>query len=190
VTPPAAATPPPSAPPAPRSLEEVKRESARHMAEGKRLMALEKWREAHAEFATVLALDPMSFESRELLDKTQVKIDQDLKIKQDLDEARHAFEDKDYQGALWKLYRLPHDPRLGDTDLRIRNAWYNWAVVGLKGGDAVDAKQKLTEVLQADPDDADAKKMMEVAERYASRPKDRTFYSFVDTLRFRAFDQK
>ena len=185
-----AAVPAPSAPPAPRSLEEVKRESARHMAEGKRLMALEKWQEAHAEFANVLALDPMSFESRELLDKTQVKIDQDLKVKKDLDEARHAFEDKDYQGALWKLYRLPHDPRLGDIDLRIRNAWFNWAVVGLKGGDAVDAKQKLTEVLQADPGDADARKMMEVAERYAARPKDRTFYSFVDTLRFRTFDQK
>jgi tetratricopeptide (TPR) repeat protein len=185
-----AAAPAPSAPPAPRSLEEVKRESARHMAEGKRLMALEKWQEAHSEFASVLALDPMSFESRELLDKTQVKIDQDLKVRKDLDEARHAFEDKDYQGALWKLYRLPHDPRLGDIDLRIRNAWFNWAVVGLKGGDAVDAKQKLTEVLQADPGDADARKMMEVAERYAARQKDRTFYSFVDTLRFRTFDQK
>jgi tetratricopeptide (TPR) repeat protein len=160
------------------------------MAEGKRLMALEKWQEAHSEFASVLALDPMSFESRELLDKTQVKIDQDLKVRKDLDEARHAFEDKDYQGALWKLYRLPHDPRLGDIDLRIRNAWFNWAVVGLKGGDAVDAKQKLTEVLQADPGDADARKMMEVAERYAARQKDRTFYSFVDTLRFRTFDQK
>jgi hypothetical protein len=180
----------PPAPPPPRSLEEVKRESARHMVEGKRLMALEKWQEAHAEFATVLALDPMSFESRELLDKTQVKIDQDLKIKKDLDEARHAFEDKDFQGALWKLYRLPHDPRLGDIDVRIRNAWFNWAVVGMKGGDAVDSKQKLTEVLQVDPGDNDAKKMMEVAERYAARPKDRTFYSFVDTLRFRTFDQK
>jgi tetratricopeptide (TPR) repeat protein len=185
-----AVAPAPTAPPPPRSLEEVKRESARHMAEGKRLMTVEKWQEAHAEFATVLALDPMSFESRELLDKTQVKIDQDLKVRKDLDEARHAFEDKDYQGALWKLYRLPHDPRLGDIDLRIRNAWFNWAVVGMKGGDAVDAKQKLTEVLQADPVDGDAKKMMEVAERYASRPKDRTFYSFVDTLRFRTFDQK
>ena len=188
-----AAAPAPSAPaspPAPRSLEDVKRESARHMAEGKRLMALEKWQEAHAEFATVLALDPMSFESRELLDKTQVRIDQDLKVGKDFDEARHAFEDKDYQGALWKLYRMPHDPRLGDIDLRIRNAWFNWAVVGLKGGDAGDAKQKLTEVLQVDPGDADARKMMEVAERYASRPKDRTFYSFVDTLRFRTFDQK
>jgi tetratricopeptide (TPR) repeat protein len=189
-TPAGSVAPAPPAPAAPRSMEEVKRESARHMAEGKRLVALEKWQEAHAEFATVLALDPMSFESREMLDKTQVKIDQDLKIRKDFDEARHAFEDKDYQGALWKLYRLPHDPRLGDVDLRIRNSWFNWAVVGLKGGDAVDAKQKLTEVLQADPSDGDARKMMEVAERYAARPKDRTFYSFVDTLRFRTFDQK
>jgi tetratricopeptide (TPR) repeat protein len=198
VAPPAGAAPqaaPPTAPatPAPvkpSSPEEIQREAARHLAEGKRLMSRGEWEPARGEFAAVLALDPMSLESKELLDQMQSKVDQDGRVRKDLDEARRAFEDKDYQGALWKLYRLPADPRLGNNELRIRNAWFNWAIVGLKGGDAVDAKQKLTEVLQADPDDAAAKKLMEVAERYAARAKDRYFYSVVDTLRFRTFDQK
>ncbi len=173
----------------PKSPEDLNREVARHMAEGRRFMALEKWREARSEFAGALALDPVNFESKELLDQTQTHVDQELKVQKELDEAKHAFTDKDYQGALWKLYRLPKSPVVGNVDLYIRNAWFNWAVVGLKGGDATDARQKLTEVLSTDPSDAEAQKLQEIAVRYASKPKDRIYYSFVDTLHFRAFDQ-
>jgi predicted Zn-dependent protease len=168
----------------------LRREAARHLADGRRLMAGEKWQEARAELAAALALDPVNFECKEMLDQVQAKVDEEVKVTRDLDEARRAFADKDYQGALWKLYRLPRDPRLGNIDVYIRNAWFNWAVVGLKGGDATDARQKLTEVLTVDPGDAEAKKMMDVADRYSSRSKDRVFYSFTDSLRFRAFDQK
>jgi len=188
----AAVEPPPAPAPAPPrpSPEELRREATRHLADGRRLMAAQKWQEARTELAAALALDPVNFECKEMLDQVQSKVDEEVKVTRELDEARRAFADKDYQGCLWKLYRLPRDPRLGDIDVYIRNAWFNWAVVGLKGGDATDARQKLTEVLTADPGDADAKKMLDVAERYASRAKDRVFYSFTDTLRFRAFDQK
>jgi hypothetical protein len=54
----------------------------------------------------------------------------------------------------------------------------------------MDARQKLQEVLSVDADDAEAAKMMELATTYSSRPKDRAFYSFVDSLRFRPFDKK
>jgi Tfp pilus assembly protein PilF len=60
----------------------------------------------------------------------------------------------------------------------------------LKGGDATTALQKLNEVLQVNADDAGAQKMMDVASQYQSRAKDKGFYSFVDTLRFRSFDGK
>jgi tetratricopeptide (TPR) repeat protein len=173
----------------PKSPEDLKRDVARHMADGKRLVAQAKWREARSEFASALALDPVNFECKELLDQTQTHVDQELKVQKELDEAKQAFNDKDYQGALWKLYRLPKSPVVGNADLYIRNAWFNWAVVGLKGGDATDARQKLTEVLNADPDDAEAQKLQEIAVRYASKPKDHIYYSFVDTLHFRAFDQ-
>ena len=174
----------------PKSPEDLKRAVARHMADGRRFVAQEKWREARSEFASALALDPVNFECKELLDQTQTHVDQELKVQKELDEARQAFTDKDYQGALWKLYRLPKSPIVGNVDRYIRNAWFNWAVVGLKGGDASDARQKLSEVLSADPDDAEAQKLQEIAVRYASKPKDRIFYSFVDTLHYRGFDQE
>jgi hypothetical protein len=178
------------APPRPRSAEEIRQETAQHLAAGKTFLAQERWQEARRELAAALALDPVNFECKELLQKAQAKVDQETKVRQEYDDARRLFQDKDYQGALWKLYRLPKDPRFGDLDVSIRNAWYNWAVVALKGGDATTAAQKLNEVLQVDPDDADAEKMMRVAAQYSSRPKDRGFYSFVDTLRFRTFDGK
>ncbi|HUD73077.1 MAG TPA: hypothetical protein VMQ62_14045 [Dongiaceae bacterium] len=186
--PPAVATTP--APKPVRNAAEVRAEVAQHMALGRRFQAESKWQEARGEFAAAFALDPVNFECKELLDQMQVKVDEDTKVRAGLDEAKRAFADKDYQGALWKLYRLPRDPRLGNIDLYIRNAWFNWAIIGLKGGDATDAKQKLTETLTADPNDADAQKLMDVAERYSARAKDRVYYSFVDTLRFRPFDQK
>jgi tetratricopeptide (TPR) repeat protein len=181
--------PPPQPPPRPRSPEELRAEVLRHMTEGRRMVAAEKWREARDEFAAVIALDPVNFEGKELLDQAQIRYDQEVKVRKDLDEAKSSFEDKNYQGALWKLYRLPRDPRLGDIDRAIRNSWYNWAVMCLKNGDATNALQKLNEALSADPDDADAVKLQEVATRYASKPKDKVFYSYADALKYRAFDQ-
>jgi DNA repair ATPase RecN len=160
------------------------------MSEGRRFVAAQKWREARDEFAAVIALDPVNFQAKELLDQSQQHVNAETKVRQDLEQARSAFEGKDYQGALWKLYRLPRDPGLGDIDRAIRNSWFNWAVMGLKNGDATNALQKLSEALAVDPEDTDATRLQEVAERYASRPKDKVFYSFVDGLKYRAFDQK
>jgi tetratricopeptide (TPR) repeat protein len=174
----------------PRTAEELRAETAQHLGAGKAFLAQERWQDARRELAAALALDPANFECKELLGKAQAKVDQETKVRGEYDEALRLFQDKDYQGALWKLYRLPKDPRYGNLDVPIANAWYNWAVVALKGGDATTATQKLSEVLQVDADDADAQKMMDVASRYSSRAKDKGFYSFVDTLRLRSFDGK
>jgi tetratricopeptide (TPR) repeat protein len=174
----------------PRTPEEARQEAVQQKAKGKAALAAGQWVQARDAFAAVMALDPVDFESKQLLDQVQVKVDEEKKVHGGYDEARRLFDDRDYQGALWKLYRLPQDGRLGNLDIPVRNSWFNWAVVALKGGDAMDARQKLQEVLSVDADDAEAAKMMELATTYSSRPKDRAFYSFVDSLRFRPFDKK
>lgn len=181
---------PAAAPAKPRTPEEARQEAAQQKTKGKAAMAAGKWVEARDAFAAVMALDPVDFETKTLLDQVQVKAEDEKKVHGGYDEARKLFDDRDYQGALWKLYRLPQDGRLGNLDIPVRNSWFNWAVVALKGGDATDARQKLQEVLSVDRDDAEATKMMDLATTYSSRPKDRAFYAFVDSLRFRAFDRK
>jgi tetratricopeptide (TPR) repeat protein len=176
---------------APRlSPEETRRRIASYTADGRRLLALGKWREARAKFLAVLALDAANLDVKEMAAEAQAKIDDEQRLMNDMDSARQLVKDKDYENALRKLYRMPRDRGLGDIDLYIRNAWFNWAVVLLKAGNSKDAINKLNEVLVLDPDDAEALRLQEVAERYTAKAKDRVYYAFTDTLKLRAFDQR
>ncbi|MBI4169244.1 MAG: tetratricopeptide repeat protein [Acidobacteria bacterium] len=175
---------------APLSPEEARRKVAAYTADGQRLMRLGKWREARAKFNAVLALDPVNFGAKELADQAQAKIEEEQRLQDDVDSARRLIAEKDFENALRKLYRLPRDRGLGDLDLFIRNAWFNWAVILMKAGNAAEALQKLSEVLAIDPDDAEALKLQEVAERYVSRAKDRVYFAFTAGLKLRAYDQK
>ena len=180
----------PAGTPVPLSPAEIKRRMAYYTADGKRLMSQGKWREARAKFNAALALDPANFELKEQADLAQSKIDEEQHLLNDFASAKQFFNDRDYENALRKLYRLPRDQGLGDIDLYIRNAWYNWAVIAAKGGNATDTLKKLEELLLVDPDDQDALKLQEVAEHYLARAKDRVYYAFAEKLRLRAIDQR
>ncbi len=177
-------------PPKPLPPEEVHRRVAAAVAEGRRLMAQQKWKEASTVLQAAVALDPFDFQIKELFDQAQGKLDEETRLNQDFKQAAALFADKDYQNALWKLYRLPRDRGLGDIDLYIRNAWFNWAVIALRAGDATDALQKLSENLSVDSQDAEALKLQEFTQRYANRAKDRMYFGVVETLRFRNMDQR
>jgi len=172
------------------SPEEARRKITAYTADGRRLMGIGKWREARAKLQAVLALDPANIEVKGLADQAQAKIDEDQKLQDEFDSVKKLYADKDYENALRKLYSLPRDKGLGDIDLYIRNAWFDWAVVLMKAGNAKDAQQKLSESLTVDPDDASALKLQEVAERYTNRAKDRVYYAFTDSLSLRGLDQK
>ncbi len=176
--------------PPPLSREEIRRKVTSFAEDGRRLIALGRWREARAKLSAALALDPANFEAKELLDQAQAKLDEEQHLQDDFTSVKRLIAEKDYENALRKLYRLPRNRGLGDIDLFTRNAWFNWAVVLMKAGNVSEALQKLSEVLAIDPDDAEALKLQEVAERYASRAKDRVYYAFTDTLRVRTYDRK
>ncbi|HEV8700557.1 MAG TPA: hypothetical protein VGV60_04725 [Candidatus Polarisedimenticolia bacterium] len=172
------------------SPEEARRKIASFTADGRRLIAEGKWREARAKLNAVLALDPANIEVKELVDQAQTKIDDEQKLQDEFDSVKSLMAEKDYENALRKLYRLPRDKGLGDIDLYIRNAWYNWAATLMKAGNSRDALQKLSECLTVDPDDAQALKLQEVAEKYTTRAKDRVYYAFADALVLRDLGQK
>ena len=170
--------------------EEIHRRVSAYTADGRRLVAAGRWREARAKLNAVLALDPANLEVKELADKAQAKIDENQQLQDEFDSTKNLYTEKDYANALRKLYRLPRDKGLGDIDLYIRNSWYNWAVVLMKAGNSKEALVKLSEELAVDPDDAAALKLQEVAEKYLNRAKDRTYYAYTDSLVLRNIDQR
>lgn len=170
------------------SPAEKRRKVAVFRSKGERWLRRENWRAARAAFQAALALDPVNFEIKDLADRVQVRMDEEQKLQESFESARKLFDQGEYQDCLWKLYRLPRQKGLGDIDLYIRNAWYNWAVTSLKAGDTGGAIEKVSEVLQIDPSDQDALKIEEVAEKYRSRRKDRIYYAFAQRLDLRKID--
>ena len=185
--------PPPDRSPAvpPRRLapREIEREVRKRLANGTRLMVAGRWAEVLDEMRGAIAIDPGNMEVRGLADKAQARLDEHNHRVREFEQVRKLFEDREYQNALWKLYRLPLNPMFGDIDLHIRNAWYNWAVIAMRAGDSPGALEKLSEVMAIDPDDAEALKMRAVAERYTSRAKDRQYFAYAASLTLRKMDQ-
>jgi tetratricopeptide (TPR) repeat protein len=179
----------PSAPPPP-TKEEIGRQIDRHFSEGRSSMQRGKYQEAVTSYSKILELDPANLEAKAEMDEAASKVLEQKRLEEDLQTAKEFFVEKDYESALRKFYRLPRDRNLGEMDLFIRNAWYNWAVVSLKGGNCVEALQRLQEALAVDPNDPDAAKQQEVAGHYKDRPKDRVFYAYTDRLTYRTLNQK
>ena len=179
-----------AAPSGPPSPEQTKREIAGLFATGKAQMQRSGYEEAVATFSKILDLDPANLEAKEQFDAAASKVQEQRKLEEDLQTGKQFFVEKDYESALRKFYRLPKDRNLGEVDLFIRNAWFNWAVVSLKGGNCVEALKRLDEDLTLHPDDQEAAKLREVAEHYRDRPKDKVFYAYVDRLTYRTLNQK
>ncbi len=172
------------------SPEQMQREIAGLFATGKSQIQKSDYEEAVATFSRILDLDPANLEAKEQLDRAAGKVQEQKKLEEDLQTGKQFFVEKDYESALRKFYRLPKDRHLGEVDLFIRNAWFNWAVVSLKGGNCVEALQRLEENLTLHPDDQEAAKLREVAEHYRDRPKDKVYYAYVDRLTYRTLNQK
>ena len=169
---------------------QVQRRIETHLTKGRRLMAAGNWRGVRDEMKAAMALDPFNLDVRDLADRAQEKIAAEEKIQKQFDDARRLFDTRDYQNALWKLYRVPRDKAPGDVDRAIRNAWFNWAVVLMKAGSNAGALEKIGEALAVDPRDAEALKFQGFAERYSSRAKDPLYYEFANGIRLRSLDRK
>ena len=137
-----------------------------------------------------MALDPFNLQVRKLADRADAEIAEQEDLLREFGEVRRMFDGKDYQGTLWKLYRIRRDPALGNVDRYIRNAWYNWAALSMKAGNNGDALEKIGEALATDPKDGDARKLQGFTERYAARAKDNVYYAFADAIELRLIDQK
>lgn len=96
-----------------------------------------------------------------------------------------AFRDGEFTSGLRLAYRLPPTVAKSYVDNIKVTGWYNLAVVALRAGECKDAESHLDEALQIAPGDIEAKKLRELAARYADAVKDRSFLDRVEALNFR-----
>jgi tetratricopeptide (TPR) repeat protein len=172
------------------SPQELQHEIATLFSKGKVEMGRGAYPNAVMTFSKVLELDPANIEAKEQLDRAAAWVLEQKRLEEDLQTAKQFFVDKDYESALRKFYRLPKDRQLEGLDLFIRNAWYNWAVMSMKGGNCPEAMHRLDEALNTDSQDAEAAKLREVADSYRDKAKDKVFYAYVDRLTYRTLNQK
>ncbi len=170
--------------------EQAQKEIARLFDAGRSLMERGEYTEAAADFSKILELDPANIDAKSNLDQAASRVQEQKRLQEDLQTAKEYFLEKDFESALRKFYRLPKDQHLGELDLFIRNAWYNWAVMSMKGGNCPEALQRLDEALNSDAHDEEASKLREVADHYRDRPKDKVFYAYADRLTYRTLNQK
>ncbi len=103
-----------------------------------------------------------------------------------LSEEIKLFERNEWEEALRMLWRRhldePDDP---DIKLLIAYSYYNIGVQSLQRGNLNSAEQSFTELLDVDPDDADARRHLLFAQTYLQRDADLLYRIYVKYLPFR-----
>ncbi|HET6371885.1 MAG TPA: hypothetical protein VFG76_01165 [Candidatus Polarisedimenticolia bacterium] len=149
-----------------------------------------RWAEAVLTLKKASQLDALNFDSQEQLELALVELEKQARFEEELQSATKFFGEADYAGALHKLYRLQQDdPGNKIFDTYIKNAWFNWGVELLQAGAISEAEEKLGEVIAIDPQDTDAVRAREVAQRYKRRQKDAALEQFAASLPPRRIDQ-
>jgi hypothetical protein len=190
VVPGAAAVPGPEAKPRPVDPEELSRQSAQLIREGRQLYQQRRWAEAVLALRKALAADPVDFDAQDTLDKAMAELEKQARIERDMALAGKAFNEKDYAAALQKFYRIQQDhPEMRILDTYIKNSWFDWGVVLMQEGAPAEAAEKFTEVLGMTANDKEASRAREFAKRYHGRQRDAVYDAFVSALAIRSLDQ-
>jgi len=180
------ATPPPSVPvevaptPTKTDAREVLRLGIARFGAG-------EFEEAKRHFDEVLRSDPSHFEATEWATKTQAEIDKRQRYAAEITSVRQAFTQRDYRGALYKLYRV-ETPTAADrkqVERWIADCWYDWGVESLQGGRLEDAQKNFQEARDARADDREAAQHLEVLARYRGRPVDAALQAYSARLTLR-----
>jgi tetratricopeptide (TPR) repeat protein len=148
-----------------------------------------EFEEAKVQFDEALRLDPTQFEATEWATKTQAEIDKRRRYTTEIASIQQAFAQRDYRGALYRLYRVetPAAERK-KVDRWIADCWYDWGVESLQGGRIEDAQKNFKEARDARSDDREAAQHLEVLVRYKDRPPDAALQAYAARLTLRPLD--
>ena len=108
-----------------------------------------------------------------------------------------SFRDGDYAESLRLAWRLiyPDDTlarQLGKANsvrALLRNGYYNWAVRDLKSENPRGAEKNLRDLMDADKNDAEARKLLDFTRQYLNKPVDQKYRDAVAAMTYRSFTE-
>lgn len=198
-------TPSPAPDPAPEPVQPVGPQTKEEFLKAAReAMNANNYQQAVDYYKQALSLDPLDPDAqggiesaRAALARQQEEQARNAKFLKDYQSSVKSYRDGDYGEALRLAWRLiyPDDSlakQLGKANsvrLLLRNGYYNWAVRDLKSENARGAEKNLKDLLDADRNDAEAKRLLEFAQKYAGKPVDAAYRDTVAALSYRSFEE-
>ncbi len=154
---------------------------------GQDLYEAGRFEESAAAFRQAVLLDPVNPDIASWQAKVERRLQERQRMEAENASAVAAFQEKDFETALRKFYRLQEKTPAGSYDRAITNSWYNWGLQLLAAGNLREADRKMDEVLSMGADQ-EATAVKKLIEEYRNRAKDRIFYLRVEALRYRPLD--
>jgi len=170
----------------------------------KEAMAAKQYQKAIDYYRKVLALEALNSEAQTGLETAraayQVQLEEEArnaKFLKDYQNSVRSYRDGDYAESLRLAWRLiyPDDTlakQLGKASsvrALLRNGYYNWAVRDLKSENPRGAEKNLRDLLDADKNDPEAKKLLDFTRKYIGRPVDAGYRDTVSALTYRPFEE-
>jgi tetratricopeptide (TPR) repeat protein len=146
------------------------------------------WAAAIVAYNEILAAHPDDVAARAGLLEAAQHYREQKAVHEQLEQARRAFADGEYEGALRLLYRMPKGVDPATVEQAKVASWVNLGIVALKAGDPVTAVTQLDEALTLRPQDAEAQRLRTFAQESTGRARDQAYYTRVEGLGFRALD--
>ncbi len=167
-------------------------------------MAGKDYAKAAALYQQALGMDSTNAEAqaglanaRDAYQRQQVEDAKNQQFLKEYQSSIQSLQEGDFAECLRIAWRLiyPDDTlarQLGKRDAvaqLIRDGYYNWAVFNLKASNVRGARQNLKDLLDFDKSDAEARKLLDFANRYQNTAPDDQYRDTVSGLAYRTFSE-
>lgn len=181
-------TPPPEAPKAGAPVPRPALSFPDAMNRGRRAMESKDFAAAIVAYNQAVQIDPTHEEARQGMEAASEAYKAKKAEDEQIQRIRDYFEENEYASALRVLYRLPDSIDAAKVSRWKVNGWYNKGVAELLGAECREAKESFDEALALDAGDEGVKRLAEFAAKAQDVPKDRAYYSKVESIGFRKLD--
>ena len=152
-------------------------------------VAKKDWSAAIVAYNEILAAKPDDVVARAGLMEAARHYREQKALSEQMEQARRAFADAEYEAALRLLYRMPEGVDTAAVEQAKVAGWYNLAIVSLKAGEPEKALQHTAEALSVNAEDQGVRQLQAFAQDRVGKAKDQAYYARVEAMEFRSLPE-